>query len=60
MWDKKNEGCKPYRDSSRAELGQARARLVYKSSRAGSFTTEPISSPVFFERAASHEFFEHP
>ncbi|MFS7995244.1 hypothetical protein Hanom_Chr12g01115751 [Helianthus anomalus] len=28
---------------------QTRARLVYKPSRADSFTTEPISSRAFFE-----------
>ncbi|MFS7954083.1 hypothetical protein Hanom_Chr07g00626151 [Helianthus anomalus] len=35
------------------EPGQARARLVYKPSRAGSFTTEPISSRTLFDLFSS-------
>uniref|UniRef100_A0A251RTV7 Uncharacterized protein n=1 Tax=Helianthus annuus TaxID=4232 RepID=A0A251RTV7_HELAN len=49
----KNEGCKPYRASSRAEPGQARARLVYKPSRAELARLQPSQ----FRAELSSSFF---
>ncbi|KAJ0911625.1 hypothetical protein HanRHA438_Chr06g0265201 [Helianthus annuus] len=45
MWDKKNEGCKPYRAGSRAhEPSQAKLEL-------GSFTNLAVPSQLVYNRA---------
>ncbi|MFS7933444.1 hypothetical protein Hanom_Chr04g00379881 [Helianthus anomalus] len=75
MWDKKMKDVnliEPARElTSRARPRSSSTRLQTEPSRAGSLKTKPISSRAFFElfssefqasfeRAASHEFFEHP
>ncbi|MFS7957192.1 hypothetical protein Hanom_Chr07g00663521 [Helianthus anomalus] len=71
MWEEKNEDVnlsQPAHElTSRARQSSSSARLQTEPSRAGSLTTESISSRAFssffrvsFERAANHKFFEHP